>query len=111
MKKRIFAALSAAVLLGSVFDGCKHGHDEKPDGSGGNSGTTTPASTEWSYDYGDLNYGGKDIRFMTLDYLWDMYIYLDRDIDDTDRLDAAVYKETGSSKNSTAVRTMCTNSS
>ena len=92
MKKRIFAALSAAVLLGSVFAGCKHGHDEKPDGSGRNSDATTPASTEWSYDYGDLNYGGKDIRFMTLDYLWDMYIYLDRDIDDTDRLDAAVYK-------------------
>lgn len=42
MKKRIFAALFAAVLLGSVFAGCKHGHDEKPDGSGGNSGTTTP---------------------------------------------------------------------
>lgn len=92
MKKRIFAVLSAAVLLGSVFAGCKHGHDEKPDGSGRNSDATTPASTEWSYDYGDLNYGGKDIRFMTLDYLWDMYIYLDRDIDDTDRLDAAVYK-------------------
>lgn len=91
MKKRIFAALFAAVLLGSLFAGCTNDPGKKPEGSSGGTDSTTPAATEWSYDYGDLNYSGRDIRFMTLDYLWDMYIYLDRDVDDTDRLDAAVY--------------------
>ena len=91
MKKRIFAAALAVVLFGSVFVGCKSDKEKNPKNTNESGNPTTEASTEWSYDYGALNYGGKNIRFMTLDYLWDMYIYLDRDIDDTDRLDVAVY--------------------
>ncbi len=91
MKKRILTVALAAVLFGSVFTGCKSDKGNPSESTDKSSSITTEASTEQSYDFGNLNYGGKDIRFMTLDFLWDMYIYLDRDIDDTDRLDAAVY--------------------
>ena len=64
MKKRIFAAALAVVLFGSVFVGCKSDKEKNPKNTNESGNPTTEASTEWSYDYGALNYGGKNIRLI-----------------------------------------------
>ncbi len=79
MKKRILAALLAAMLLAPSLASCGNETVETAAETAAPTGETVAADaeTEAGWQYPDKDYSGKEYRILNLDQLWNMHIQMD----------------------------------